>query len=144
MWLLPGFYLAALIANAAPDMGTCTQGDAGQLFLVILAAPAQLLGMLGLSMTKYIRWAVLACLPLIPVLIRQMVFALRLTKGLIIDGMSACGFLMNDSDWEFDGSEVSYVKLWIVVCMVLPLIACGLAVWRLAHQRKVDGPAGLL
>ena len=80
-------------------MGTCTQGDAGQLFLVILAAPAQLLGMLGLSMTKYIRWAILACLPVIPVLIWQMVFALRLTKGLIIDGMSACGFLMNDSDW---------------------------------------------
>lgn len=143
MWLLPGFYLAALITNTAPDMGTCTQGDAGQLVLVILAAPAQLAGMLGLALAKSIRWAVLACIPLIPVLIWQMVFALRLAKSLVIDGISACGFLMNNADWEYDGSETFYAKLWIAVCVVLPLIACGLAGWRLAHPQKADRPTPL-
>ncbi len=144
MWLLFGFYVAALIAYAAPDMGTCTQGDADQLVLVILAAPAQLVGILGVVMAKSIRWAALACLPIIPVLIWQLAFALRLAKSLVIDGVSACGFLMNDVDWEYDGNEAFYAKLWFAVCVVLPLIACGLAGWRLANQRKADGPARLL
>lgn len=115
--------LAVLLTT--PDMGTCTQGDAGQLFLAVFALPG-LVACLSIAVRTDTprrlapRRLALGLLPLTPLALWAGWFAIRLTWALVTQHQTACGFLQ-DTGHVPDGKEIFYASLWFLTALLFPM-----------------------
>ena len=123
------FWLGAGMGWLGAVAGTCTMGDADNLFLGVPAL-ALYLGALGLFWaSRPPRWLyVLGLLPLALPLLIQLSLALRLAFGVIVLGQSACEVL-HGGPYEASGEEGFYVLLWVL------LVAVPIAGLPMAYRR---------
>lgn len=114
--------LGGLLVLLARGAGTCTQGDAGQLVLAILAIPFHLvaLGCLAASSGRLQR--MVGFVLLLPVYLWQAWFGATFGLRVLIWGQSACEALLGYEYW-MDGGELIYANALLFIGLGLPLAA---------------------
>lgn len=110
--------LGALNAVLAMTVGTCTQGDAGELHGGWITLFLYLLGTAALAAAPRPWRSVVLLAPAAALAAMHSLFALRLAYGYLVQGMSACfvkagGYTPEDAGEWMDGSEPVYVALWL-------------------------------
>jgi len=110
--------LGGLNAVFAIEAGTCTQGDAGNLYGGLITVVLYMAGGLILAFNP-IQWRqAIALLPAAAIALWHSVFALRFALGYLADKISACDALVGDftaqsRGYEMDGSEAALAVLWL-------------------------------
>jgi hypothetical protein len=134
------FYLGALNALLAINLGTCTQGDATRLWGGILTAILYGIACVPLSRTSRPQLAALLLAPAGLVVLGQTGFAFKLL-ALTADGKPACDLLENITGYPRDGNEASYAAVWMVVAaagwLTVALVVANF-VRRHAAQEQTD------
>lgn len=116
------FYLAAGNTVLSRFAGTCTQGDADRLFGVVLSMALYGMALFGLWQSGRARAISLFLLPIIPVLVWQTWFSLRLSVEIAALGRSACSVLEGAVPaYPFSGSELFFAIAWPLMsfCVLL-------------------------
>lgn len=117
-------YLAAVNTVLARVAGTCTQGDDGHLFGVILSGILYLAAGAALIAARQPRMVLVISFPTIAIMVWQLVVAIRISIG-ASRGESACYVLNGVADSR--GSNLYTVAaLWLTVSLVAPMVV-GLA-----------------
>ncbi|MCW1918326.1 hypothetical protein NX862_06150 [Rhodobacter sp. KR11] len=128
--------LAVLLT--APGTGTCTQGDAGQLWLAAFTLPG-LVACLSIAVrTDTPRRLALWLLPLAPLALWASWMGLALAWALLIQGQSACDHLQGTQGQFTDGKETFFALLWLLAAVLLP-IATALTL-ALRRNRRPASP----
>lgn len=109
------FYLAAANAVLALAVGTCTQGDAGQLWGGVLSLALHAVAALFLTQSKRPALTAILLLPTTPLLAWQAIFTIRLTTGHWFANASACDILDNTSGQAPDGAEPWFILIWLLL-----------------------------
>ena len=121
-------YLGGFLALSSVSTGTCTMGDAGQLFMIVISIPFYAIATVCAAKITKPRNVLIAYIISLPVLIWQAAFAIKLAVQILAFGASACDVLQG-GPYSMDGSELIYVKLWLLVGLGLPLIMTVI-LWR--------------
>lgn len=99
--------------------GSCTQGDADRLFGVVLSIALYGIALLGVWLSPRARTIVLLSLPVLPVIVWQLGFSLRLSFEIVAQGHSACSVLEGAvPGYPSSGSELFFALAW-------PLMSLG-------------------
>jgi hypothetical protein len=132
--------LGALNSVLAVNAGTCTQGDAGNLFGGLITLVLYMAG--GLIMAfKPLQWRqISAFLPAAAIALWHSVFALRFAWGYFVDKISACDAMLGDflpqsMVYEKDGREVALAILWLGLSAIFWLVM--LLAWLQARRRII-------
>lgn len=120
------FYLGALNTVLARVAGTCTQGDADRLLGVMVSAVLYLFALGAMKMSGSERRIIWFILPVIPVLLWQAVFALRLSYEVLWLDASACTVL-EGVPYPMSGHEPFVAVAWPAMAIIV-LIGFA-AVW---------------
>jgi hypothetical protein len=121
-------YIGGFFALMAISAGTCTMGDAGQLAMLVISIPFYAIATICSAKISSPRNVLIAYIISLPVLIWQAGFAVKLSVQILALGASACEVL-HGPPYEMDGDEYSYVTLWLLVGLGLPLIMTVI-LWR--------------
>ena len=137
-----GLWSLAILLTT-PDMGTCTQGNAGQLWLALFALPG-LVACLSIAIrTEAPRRLSLWLLPLAPLALWAVWIGLALAWALLIEGQSACDHLQGTRDlltqgkeriYPLYGAEIFLALLWLLTAVLIPL-GIALTLTRRRNQR---------
>ena len=116
-FLLPlsitAFYMGAGNTILARFAGTCTHGDAGRLYGVVISAVLFFVALAIMKASARERSVVLFILPVLPVLVWQAWFSLRLSFEILVWGHSACDVLQGEpSSFPVSGSELFFSIAW--------------------------------
>lgn len=130
------FYLGALTALLARVVGTCTQGEADRLWGVVISIPFYLIAVIGLSQTRYLKAATIACGPVFLFLLWQAAFAIRLSFDILVYSFSACEVL-EGTPCEDSGDEITFAVLWPIVA--LGTVAALTLVYSLRRRHSGQG-----
>jgi hypothetical protein len=112
-------YLGSVNAVFATGAGTCTGGSADELTGGIITLFFYLVALALFSLREVRRNTLMYLLPLSPLLLYQTYFSVHLAYGYFVQGVSACAILQNDGEYEFDGREIFFANLWLLVSLVL-------------------------
>jgi len=109
--------LGALNSVLALKVGTCTQGDAGNLYGGFLTLLLYVAGFIALTIRPPSRWAWVSLLPAAAVAMWHTLFAAYFMWGYWAKGMSACyamkgGFTADKAGEWMDGGEPLLTALW--------------------------------
>ncbi|MBT9373446.1 hypothetical protein [Rhizobium sp. CSW-27] len=107
-------YAGLLNTILARSVGTCTQGDAGHLWGILISVPFFLLAVFCLTRTKSLRTTMIACLPAWMLLLWQAVFAAEFSYGVFVNNFSACQVLQG-IPYGYTGDESTLAALWTTV-----------------------------
>ena len=108
------FYLGALNALLAINVGTCTQGDATRLWGGVLTVILYGVACILLSRTSRPKLASILLSPALFMVLAQTVFAFQLST-VSAGGGAACAFLEGMEGYPRDGDERSYALVWTAV-----------------------------
>lgn len=108
----------ALNAALAITVGTCTQGDAGELLGGWITLLLYLVGTAALLVARRKWICVVLLAPAAAIALVHSWFAIRLTYSYLVHGVSACFVLAGeyspqDSGEWMDGGEPVYIALWL-------------------------------
>lgn len=114
-------YIGGFFALMAISVGTCTMDDAGQLRILAISIPFYAIAVICVAMTRNPRGVLIAYVASLPVLTWQAGFAIKLSVWILAFGASACEVLKGEP-YGMDGHENTYLALWLIVGLGLPLI----------------------
>ena len=117
--------IGGVIAWVMAYTGTCTGDVADNLFAAILALPFYAAALATLAFTRNFRATLLTALILSPLLLWQAAFALTLAFHILALGQTACEAL-HGPPYGPDGSEMTYVILWLTLGLGLPMALAAL------------------
>ena len=134
--------LGALNAVLAVNAGTCTQGDAGNLYGGLITAALYVTGGLILTFKPVRQRQMIALLPAAAVALWHSVFALRFVWGYLLHNISACDALVGDfalqrEGYEMDGGEAMLALLWFSLSSIF-WIAITLALLQVKRRTVVS------
>ena len=131
-------YLGSLNATLSVGSGTCTQGDAAQLYGGVLTLAFYLVGGIILSLRSLRIWHIVALVPACIVALWHSVFAVRFAWGYFVNGISACDaltgdFAPNGHGYEMDEGEALFSVVWLSLS-ILFWVAIIVSSLRARHQ----------
>ena len=132
------FYLGALNALLAINLGTCTQGDASRLWDGVFTVILYGLACTPLSRTSRPELASLLLAPALLVVLAQTAFAFQLS-AVSAEGGAACAFLERMEGYPHDGDERSYATVWMAVA-ASGWLAIGLVVANVVRMWSPQEP----
>ena len=103
---------------------------------VVISIPFYLLAVIGLSQTRYLKAATIACGPVFLFLLWQAAFAIRLSFDILVYSFSACEVL-EGTPCEDSGDEITFAVLWPIVA--LGTVAALTLVYSLRRRHSGQG-----
>lgn len=113
-------YLGAVNILLAEYAGTCTQGDAGHMFGIILSTILFLSGCVFLFKTRNILLSSVLCVPVFVLILWKAAFAFYFTYAVLILQQTACEVLTGIG-YDASGNELELAVFWMVFGLSVPM-----------------------